>query len=272
VEEKKVLDDSNAFLINDKKLGNLNFFSGWEMASMFRFITVCNLIVKNKWKYFKDTKKIRILDIGSSNANFYRVWSRNYDAMLKFAVDYTGIELDVNTLDKFEIDKARFNKGRDSVELINFNCIEHNLSELNKKYDFIIAMEILEHVGKENAENLMADMRDVLEDNSSIFISSPNPKKLKGQEFVWPETHLYEFTLDEMIGAARDKKLFAINTCGWLGKAKNIKKHLSGDALGIYNRLTNISSGFALSIIAYLLPDLAECYLIEFKKSNTEVI
>lgn len=253
--KKNTLDDSSEFIFKDDKLGKINFSSGFQTSVLFRFATVANYIITHK-----KSDNVKILDIGSGYINFYKFWTRNFDSPSKFAIDYTALDLNPEYLEKFKKEKDILNKNRDKVELKNIFLNKETLKDFDK-YDFVICMEIIEHMSEKDGDELLECINFILKDSGTLFLSSPNPKKHKGNNFVWPENHIYEYSLSE-IKTLLSKRFNILNIFGWLGKARKFKKIINYDTLILYNKLKHISSGVASSIIAYLNPEIAECYLI----------
>jgi hypothetical protein len=128
--------------------------------------------------------------------------------------------------------------------------------------------EIIEHIGEDAFKNRLKEAVKLLEKNGIIIISSPNPKKEEGIDFVWPEDHLKEYSLNEIKKIVSEHDLQCYNTIGWYGKAKYMKKKFSKRQEKEYDRLKIISSGFAAAILAIMYPELAECYVLFCKKKE----
>jgi 2-polyprenyl-3-methyl-5-hydroxy-6-metoxy-1,4-benzoquinol methylase len=258
--EKITLDDSSLDALNKLKGGIPNFYSSWETSIIFRYLIATNSI----YKYIKKIN-IRILDVGGSVGNFINFFTRFYQTPARKKIDkYTNVELDDNFI-------KVFNKKFDDEKFKNYEIIKKDLTNIDvkfdNKYDVIICMEILEHLGKESAKQMLKVLYNNLNDNGIIVISSPNPKKENGQNFIWPENHIYEFTLDEMKNLLYENNLCILNIFGWCGKANNMKKKFNDIQDFLYNKFNKaFGSGMSTSLIATLYPELAECYIFICKK------
>ena len=163
-----------------------------------------------------------------------------------------------------EANKTSSETFANSNEVIQYDLNTQSLHDIGKfeKYDVILLQEILEHVTEETGKSLLKEAKEILSDRGFIIVSSPNPKKSQGQEFVWPENHIQEFTLDEMKAMIQEAGFSIKRVNGWLGKAKYFKKLLDKETLDLYNNVKDVSQGLAASIIAFMKPEIAECYII----------
>lgn len=267
VEGVDTMDDSIEVVFKNDMLGNMKFSNGWYMAFALRYTNTCNRIVKIKRNGIEDN--LRILDLGCSNRTFQRFWGKNFESPGRPRIDYVGLEFRQDVVD--EANKDLVNKGVNSVEVFQFNLVEQSLYEVNKfeKYDVILMQEILEHIPEDTVKKLLKEAHSLLNDRGFIVVSSPNPRKDQGQEFVWPENHVQEFSLDEMKSLLSEQyNIERVN--GWLGKAQKFKKNLTPSQREEYDAYNTLSSGFASAVIAHRYPEHAECYTIIATKKDSE--
>jgi len=259
VEGKNTFDDSVEFIFKSDMLGNMKFSNGWMMAFATRYTNTCNRIGKIKRDGIEDT--IKILDLGCGEKTFYTFWCKNFESPGRPRLDYVGLEFRQDVVDRANASNTKSKVN--SSEVLQFNLVKQSLKEANRfeKYDVILMQEILEHIPAETVKKIIAEAHELLTDRGFIVASSPNPRKEEGQEFVWPENHVQEFSLDEMKEML--EPYFEIERVnGWLGKAQKFKKNLTESQREEYNAYNNISSGFAGSLIAYRYPEHAVCYTI----------
>lgn len=259
VEGKNTFDDSVEFIFKSDMLGNMKFSNGWMMSFALRYTNTCNRIVKIKRESIED--KIRILDLGCSEKTFYTFWNKNFETPGRPRLDYIGLEFRQDVVDKANesINKSSVN----TAEVLQYNLVKQSLHEVNRfeKYDVILMQEILEHIPKATVEKLLKEANDLLTERGFIVVSSPNPRKDEGQEFVWPENHIQEFSLEEMKNLMEPYyNIERVN--GWLGKAQKFKKNLSKSQREEYDAYNTLSSGFASALIAHRYPEHAVCYTI----------
>lgn len=261
MENKNTFDDSSEMFFKNGFLGNVKISNGWHTAFLFRYTTSCNEILSIKRNGIEDY--IKVLDVGCGEKTFYTFWFRNFDSSSRPRIDYVGLEYRKDVVDAA-------NKGREESKSVNkYEVIQYDLNvqsllDINRheKYDVILLQEILEHVPAETSIKLIQEAKELLTDRGFIVISSPNPKKSEGQTFVWPENHIQEFSLNEMTTIIQNSNLYIRRVNGWLGKANYFKSRLNSEALSLYSEAKKISTGFGTSLISFLYPEVAECYII----------
>lgn len=257
---KDTFDDSSEMFFKNNFLGKIKICNGWHSAFLFRYTTACNEILNIKRESQADP--IKILDVGCGEKTFYQFWFNSFDSPARPRLDYVGLEYRQSVVDDANARREE-NKTVNSYEVIQYDLNTQSLRDIGRheKYDVILLQEILEHVPAETSLKLIREAAELVTDRGFIVISSPNPKKDEGQEFVWPENHIQEFTIQEMQDLIVESGLNIKRINGWLGKARYFKKHLSTEDRILYDRLKDISQGFASSVIAFLNPEVAECYI-----------
>jgi len=263
---KDTFDDSSEAFFKEGVLGKLQISNGWHTAFLLRYTTACNEILNIKRNNIEDA--IRVLDVGCGEKTFYTFWFNSFASPARPRLDYVGLEYRQNVVDKA-------NEGREEKKSVNkYEVLQYDLNtqslhniRRHEKYDVILLQEILEHVPAETSLKLIKEAAELVTDRGFIIISSPNPKKDEGQEFVWPENHIQEFSFQEMSDLIAESGLNIRRTNGWLGKARYFKKHLSAEDTILYNRLKQVSTGFASAIMGFLDPEIAECYIFICDKS-----
>lgn len=257
---KDTFDDSSEMFFKNDFLGHTRLSNGWHTSFMIRYTTSCNEILNIKRKSNEDS--INVLDVGCGEKTFFDFWWKNFDSPGRPRLDYVGLEYRQEVVDYANSKQLKKNSVN-KAEVVQYDLNEQSLLNVGRhqKYDVILLQEILEHVPQETSLKLIKEARELVTDRGFVVISSPNPKKDQGQEFVWPENHVQEFSMNEMKKMITDSGLNIRRSNGWLGKARYFKRHINKDQLRLYNDLKSISSGFASSVIAYMYPEIAECYI-----------
>jgi SAM-dependent methyltransferase len=103
----------------------------------------------------KNNSAVSILDIGGYTAELKRYLSPD--------VEYTLVDFDDEAL---EIARQR------GAQVKKFNLDNDSLSILNRKFDIIVATEVLEHL--KNPEKYLQEMQALLKKDGVVLISFPN--------------------------------------------------------------------------------------------------
>ena len=161
--------------------------------------------IKNKHKILND---IDILDLGCGGG----IAS---EPLCRLGGNVTGIDESENL-----INIAKFHSKKMGLK-INYKCIDiENLIKLNKKYDVIVALELLEHVN--NVEHFCELIIKLLKNDGIIILSTIN-RTILSKFFVIeiaeniikkiPKgTHDYKkFITPEQLGAIFEKYTYEIN-------------------------------------------------------------
>lgn len=125
------------------------------------------LIFEKKWSgyYFADRKELltlidnvpkKVLDIGCATGVFGKLLKDKYNCCV------TGIE----------INKRICKIAENNIDKVICCNVETNFPEIKDKFDIIILADILEHL--KNPENLLNNIKNLLNSNGYIIISVPN--------------------------------------------------------------------------------------------------
>jgi 2-polyprenyl-3-methyl-5-hydroxy-6-metoxy-1,4-benzoquinol methylase len=266
---ERLWDDSNEALFTKATLGKVNFCSGWDMANIFRYATACNELYG--LRYPEIERAVNVLDLGCSLATFYTFWMSSFSSPGRPRVNYIGLEVRPEIVKKANALYSEANSDKKQVHVYLFDAMKERLNKFhNVQYEMILLQEVLEHIGIPSVKIILKDASQMIVDDGVIVISTPNPKKHEGQQFTWPENHLYEFTLPEMLAEVDEAGLRPYQITGWLGKAVPMKHKFSKEQRAMYDRMKTISTGFATAVLANMYPELAMCYTIMCcKKENT---
>lgn len=128
-------------------------------------------------------KRENVLDIGCNTGELCHILSKNYNIYAE------GVDINESAINiaKKRYPKLRFFAG-------NINNIK-----IRKRYDVVIMMQVIEHL--EEPEKMLKTVKEHLEDNGRIIISTPNKwafvDKLKckavGKKFAYDPTHVQLF-------------------------------------------------------------------------------
>ena len=183
-------------------------------------------------------KNIDILDIGCGGGLLS-------EPMCRLGANVVGIDAS-----KKNIDVAKFNAKKNNLK-INYNCTSPEKLKINKKFDVILNMEIIEHVDDINL--FIKESSKLLKKNGLMFVATLN-KTLKSYMFA-------------IIGAEYVLKWLPIGTHDWL---KFVKPE---DLIKITknNNLSLISlDGMSFNLLTdkwHLSDDKSVNYIAKFKKS-----
>jgi len=235
-----LLNDSAHSIFNPSKI---RWFSSFEMSQFLRFMIALNWtkkhfesLDKEELKTFGKNKKHRyIADFGCSYSQFYNYWRSNCNYFGWPRLIYMGVEADYK----------RIMKGKSSFTPKKNDKILYYLADLTKtitllhKADIIVCMETLEHIPKEKAPSLMANIRRNLKPSGIAILSSPNPRKDLGEEFAWGDNsrggHVHEWSYDEAFKFFKKENFIVKEECGMLPR-KSYAKHIIPLTKKVYAR------------------------------------
>lgn len=257
-------DDSSLNLFTKEALGKFSWFSGWDLAALLRYAVVAQAVTDARVDI---EKPVRILDVGCSRATFYTFWMTSFANPGRPRVDYVGLEVQEHIVKEAQ-ELYAVQKGVSKCAVHQWDAMKRPITELNAEFDMIIMQEVLEHVGIPVVRQLLADAQKILAPGGTIIVSSPNPKKHEGQEFLWEESHVYEFAHYEMLKELDDAGFAPTKIAGWLGKSRAMKPKFTEEQMAMYESLLPVSSGFAAAVMAISNPMLAECYTIVAKRPD----
>lgn len=122
-----------------------------------------------RWSYvLKEIKKSEtIIDFGCGKGNLFEVIYRNPPLILK---KYIGIDIRKKTI---EIAKEKF-KVSNIPEFYADDLIFPTIDYKQFQGDKVCSFEVAEHVGKQNIETFLSNMRDCGNENATYYISTPN--------------------------------------------------------------------------------------------------
>ena len=83
----------------------------------------------------------------------------------------------------------------------------------------------------------------MLKDDGKFIVSTPNPDKKNGQEFVWPDDHCFEYSYDELISVFKTD-FSLVDSYGWWINSKymhnTLVKNGETDIMHFYSKLRDV--------------------------------
>jgi len=123
-----------------------------KFAHTLRIYFICKYIL-NKENYYNK----KLLDVGCNEGTYSIILSKR------------GFEVDAIDICDLTIAKERNDKYETGVNFINMSV--ESIS-LNKKYDYVLCSEVLEHL--ENPEFALKEIKKVISDKTILIFSVPN--------------------------------------------------------------------------------------------------
>jgi 2-polyprenyl-3-methyl-5-hydroxy-6-metoxy-1,4-benzoquinol methylase len=124
-----------------------------------------------RWTHILKVAKIdeKVVDFGCGSGNLLEVLYRN-----RFKCEqYTGIDIRKQTI-------SNATERYSSVSWANFICEDLITKDINNtdfkllQADKVCSFEVLEHVGKQNADIFLQNFRDCGNENATYYLSTPN--------------------------------------------------------------------------------------------------
>lgn len=170
----------------NKKILNLFKFNAFVWA---RYQNQVNLIAQNTKRYFKKTKRLKILDLGCGDAVLLYLLKKR---LSQYSLDLYGMDLSAQALviAKRKIPEAKFVKA--DVTQLKFPSGSFNI---------IISSDVIEHL--QSPEKMIKQIKRVLKKNGVTIIGTPIRFTEKPQD----RFHFQEFFPDEFKNHA--KKYFS---------------------------------------------------------------
>jgi len=254
--------DTNGLNVRKEKW---DFGDHFTHGNIIRWSICCNLV--NSVETI-DKNQVKILDIGSGYSTFYNFFKYHFSSYGRKRINYTGLEFLQQQID-FVMDKFKDVSKVNSFNVLQCDLYKNMPSEIvNDKYDVIFAQEIIEHIDIKTGSNLLQDIRGLLKDTGVLVISSPNPKKHKGQQFIFPEYHVYEYTYDEMHALLAETGFVVRNEFGISSYLNDVKTGLTAEEKMRLEHLRLVSDAYARAAFVIDKPKQAQCYLMICEKSN----
>lgn len=262
-------DDKHFGLFNQIRDSKLKFSDARTWSNIFRYMQCCTLIENYSFKN-PQTKNIDILDVGCSTASLYGFITNNYvfHQGVKY-IDYTGVDVRQSVLDEA---KTQYPEITTVMHDLNAPTKLHERFP-DKKFHFVFAQQVLEHVGEEDAFEMLKSIKELLTPDGYLVLSAPNPDKENGKDFILSEAilnspgfvngHIYEFTLAEVLNMFNQIGLKVVQHYGCA--TYETYKDLS-DTNIVQHAISSVSKslswGFFISLFITAFPEKANNYFL----------
>lgn len=238
------LNDSPKNIFDANKI---RWYNTFEVSQYFRFMIALNWM---REIFLKDTSKRRrtVADFGCSYSQLYNFWRNNCNFYFWPHLNYYGVEAD----------KERMNFGKERIVKKRNDRLEYFFQDLSKKFilpkkcDVIVCMEVLEHLVPEKASILLENIYNNLKKSGYTIMSSPNPDKENGENFVWEEPHNYEYSFKEAKKLVKENGFKVIRKCGILPRRTFYKQSKNSE---LYQKLKKY---YSPSVVANILCPISE--------------
>jgi len=185
-----------------------------------------------RWTHVLKRAKIgmKILDFGCANGNLLEVFYRNMYKGKKYLGLDIREKLIKNTSEKFKmVDWAEFKQ----IDL----CEENIYNLTGNNWDMICSFEVMEHIGKSNADKFLKNILNCCNENTEVLISTPNYDENVGaakNHIINSEVGEYKFDeLKEIL-----EKYFIIKEVyGTFASQKDYKKEMNDWQIKIFESL-----------------------------------
>lgn len=256
-------NDGNEILLSHKGTGWVSWDSPWDLANMLRYTHACRQVHLTAARL--KLQRVKVLDVGCSSATFADFWRWAFRTIHKTPLTYLGLEVDEKTVQA----------ANEVCEGLTKRCVEkwasvrqHDLIARNLPIDFkpdvILANEVIEHIPQKAAKKFFKQAHALLPEGGTLFITTPNPRKPE-QQFVWPESHVYEWAKDELIEELEKVGFTITKQFGWFSQAKD-RKDMTDEQQALYEQLRECSTGVASAVIGFLYPEHAQCVCLTCTK------
>jgi len=244
IDEKKIKGEKSlcSRLSPVKQVGNASNLLQITFSHLFRMMYL-----------FKELKNGQtILDIGCGESETREFLYRNF-----LHTNYVGVEIAEGALVE-----AQKKKSKGSFLYVKSD-INGGLHFKSKSFDFIIFLEVIEHIEENRAKELMLEIKRVLKPGGKVYISTPDDEFASD---LHKGTHVRQYTNDEMISIIKKSGFKLIETQGTGIRSKDLKKVISESHSELYEKLKGFFSTKILNaIFSYLYPEKshAKAWLIQ---------
>jgi cyclopropane fatty-acyl-phospholipid synthase-like methyltransferase len=218
-----------------------------------------------RWTHVLKCAKIgmNILDFGSGSGEIADVFYRNRFKPNK----YIGLEYRENTVNqathKFE------NVGW--AEFKQCDLTSDTLPKFNIDFDIITSFEVIEHIGVDNADKYLKNLKSFANLNTTILLSTPcydHNSAAAGNHIT--DNEVNEYTYSEMENILTTAGFEIIEKYGTFASVKDYKPHLTDAQREIFDNLRAYYDSNMISVImAPLFPEYSRNVIWKLKIKNS---
>ncbi len=203
-----------------------------------------------RWTHVLKLAKINmnILDWGCGSGNLLEVFYRN-----KFKCkNYLGLDVRPQMVkscnEKYKmVDWARFKTA---------DLCQKNLQNINIEWDMICSFEVIEHIGKHNAEVFLNNINLSMDENTVLLLSTPcYDENVGAANNHIIDGEIGEFGYDELKKILEDKFIIE-KVYGTFASQKDYKVHMAKSQLEFFNQVHEyFDSNILSNLMAPLFPE-----------------
>lgn len=219
-----------------------------------------------RWTHVLKRAKIKmnILDIGCGNGNLFELLYRNCYRPARY------LGLDIKNSAVMDA-KRRFNK----LSFAEFQqvdlCKDYDLNKYD--WDIIACFEVIEHIGKHNADKFLQNIKKHMNEKSVLLLSTPCYDAKTGAA----NNHIIngkvcEFEFMELFNIL-SKHFIVENVFGTFASQKDYKEHMNEWQANMFNNLRKYyDSNLVSNLMAPFFPQYSRNCLWTLKKAQIEPI
>lgn len=212
-----------------------------------------------RWTHVLKIAKInqKILDFGCGSGNLLEVFYRNRFKPQK----YVGLDIRKKVI---KIANERWNKLCNFAYFYDRDLCDKNLNE-NEIFNIVCSFEVIEHIGKENVDIFLQNIKKHCDKNTIILLSTPCYDKNVGVA----NNHIIdgkigELTYKEMHDAFLKNNFIIKNAWGTFASQKDYKNMMNDWQLKMFNKLNEYyDSNLISNLMAPFFPEYSRNVLWE---------
>lgn len=217
-----------------------------------------------RWTYIlkvtQNTRDITLTDFGCGKGHLAEVLYRNRHSVGL----YQGLDIRKQTIDKA---KEKFER----VPWVKFYQADLVLDDLNylEKADVVTSFEVIEHVGKQNADVFLQKFLACGKEDADYYLSTPNYDEKVGAA----QNHIYNGQVNEFkheeLQELLEKYFVVEEKFGTFASQKDYKDLLSKEEKELFDKLNRYYNPDLISVIfAPLYPEAARNSLWHLKRKR----